>query len=54
MAENYPHPFLKFPMNEKTLEELAENERDYLLLHGKPLSTYIKYLFDFLVVALLP
>ncbi|XP_043200663.1 glutathione synthetase-like isoform X1 [Amphibalanus amphitrite] len=33
MAE-YSHPFLKFPMNEKELEELAQNERDYLLLHG--------------------
>ena len=35
MASPLSHPFLKFPMDEKALEELAKNERDYLLLHGK-------------------
>ncbi|XP_037085295.1 glutathione synthetase-like isoform X2 [Pollicipes pollicipes] len=28
------HPFLKFPMDEKVLDEVAKNERDFLLLHG--------------------
>jgi len=28
------HPFLKFPVDEKVLQDIAKNERDFLLLHG--------------------